>query len=59
MAPSKPKSLLSRGPRNVRLGPLSGLWGQIHLDQRYWVHKRFHKDVAAADQALDQMGTPA
>jgi hypothetical protein len=53
--PSKPKALRVRGPRNVWLGAPTGLWGQINLDQRYWVHKRFHKDVVAADQALQAM----
>jgi hypothetical protein len=52
---SKAKSLLARGPRNVWLGTPTGLWGQIQLDQRYWVHKRFHKDVVAADDALRAM----
>jgi hypothetical protein len=29
---------------------VSGLWGKIELDdKRYWVHKRFHKDIEAAD----------
>jgi hypothetical protein len=37
-------------PRETRLGPVSGLWGKIELGgNRYWVHKRFHSDVAAAD----------
>src|ERR1700722_4856713 len=55
LPPSKPKSLRSRGPRNVVLGPPSGLWAKIQLDQRYWVHRRFQKDVIAADQALQGM----
>src|ERR1700744_2380639 len=50
--PSKPKSLLLRGARAVQFGPQSGLWGQIQLDKRYWVHRRFHKDLAEADAAL-------
>lgn len=54
-APSKPKALRMRGPRAVWLGPVSGLWDHIMLDRRYWVHKRFHKDVMAADQALYAM----
>jgi hypothetical protein len=44
-----------RGPRNVWLGRPSGLWGSIQLDRKYWVHKRFHKDVVAADSALSAM----
>ena len=36
-----------------QMGPLGGLWGQVQLDDvKLHVHKRFHKDVAAADAAL-------
>ncbi len=53
LAPARPKRLRLRAPRQVKLGPCSGLWGQIHIDgTRYWVHKRFHKDIDAADAAL-------
>ena len=51
--PAKPKGLRLRGPRGTHLGPVSGLWGKVQLDERYWVHKRFHKDVRAADNDLD------
>jgi hypothetical protein len=52
---TKPKHVESRLPRGTRLGPLSGLWGKMELEgQKYWVHKRFHKDVAAADAELGQ-----
>jgi len=51
-----PQSVHLRGPRNVVLGTPTGIWGKIHLDTRYWVHKRFHKDVQAADAALVAMG---
>ncbi|AKU17786.1 hypothetical protein [Luteipulveratus mongoliensis] len=57
-----PKSLHLRGSRQVWLGTPTGLWGSIQLDDKYWVHKRFHKDVVAADAALQQMqpgGLPA
>ncbi len=51
MNPAKPRGLQARLPR-TRLGPLSGLWAKIVLDgKRHFVHKRFHKDVAAADAA--------
>lgn len=50
LTPSKPKSLYKRVARQTTLGPLSGLWGKMMVDgERFWVHKRFHKDVAAAD----------
>ena len=56
---SKPKGLEARLPRATQLGPVSGLWGETHaLGKRVWVHKRFHKDIAAADAELGQPGTP-
>jgi hypothetical protein len=34
---------------------MSGLWGQTNaLGKRVWVHKRFQKDVEAADAELAQ-----
>ncbi|CAN5798128.1 hypothetical protein BH23ACT2_BH23ACT2_19990 [soil metagenome] len=36
---------------------MSGLWGQTHaLGQRVWVHKRFHKDLLAADAEMAHFG---
>jgi hypothetical protein len=47
---TKPKSLVGTMPRQTQLGPVSGMWGQLNLlGERHWVHKRFHKDVTAAD----------
>lgn len=44
-------------PRATQIGPMSGLWGQTRaLGQRVWVHKRFHKDIAAADAEIAQIG---
>jgi hypothetical protein len=46
------KSLIARLPRQPMDNP-SGLWGQVNLGgTRYWVHKRFHKDVEAANAAI-------
>jgi hypothetical protein len=46
------KSLIARLPRQLMDNP-SGLWGQVNLGgTRYWVHKRFHKDVEAANAAI-------
>jgi hypothetical protein len=57
--PTKPKSIEARLPRQTQLGPVSGLWGQTNaLGKRVWVHKRFHKDVEAADAELGQPGGP-
>ena len=53
-----PKEVLAVFPRHIRLGPVKGLWAAIHLgDERYWVHKRFHKDVEAADAEIG-VGAP-
>lgn len=39
-------------PRNTRIGPASGLWWRCEtLGDRLFVHKRFHKDIDAADAA--------
>ncbi|RFS83944.1 hypothetical protein D0T12_17250 [Actinomadura spongiicola] len=39
-------------PRDTRIGPPSGLWWRCEtLGERLYVHKRFHKDVNAADGA--------
>lgn len=54
LVPSKPKSLEARLPRDVVIGPLKGIWGQTNAlgQERVWIHKRFHKDVAAADAEI-------
>jgi hypothetical protein len=55
----KPKELIATLPRQTRLGPVSGLWGQMQLmGERHWVHKRFHKDVNAADAAAPTAAPP-
>ncbi len=48
---SKPKGVELAGP-HVRLGPVKGLWAPIHLGDKLYVHKRFHKDVEEYDAAL-------
>jgi hypothetical protein len=46
----KPTSLVGTLPRQTQLGPVSGRWDQVNLlGERYWVHKRFHQAVTAAD----------
>lgn len=48
---ARPQSLAGTLPRRTQLGPVSGRWGEISLlGQRHWVHKRFHRDIAAADE---------
>lgn len=48
------KSVLARLPRQTRLGPAGGaMWAKVHVaGQRLWIHRRFFKDVAAADAPL-------
>lgn len=55
--PAKPRGVYKRLPRQTLLGPVSGLWAQTTLDgERFWINKRFHKDVLAADTQLGQLG---
>jgi hypothetical protein len=52
---STPKHIEGRFPRSMQFGPMTGLWGKMEIDgRRFYVHKRFHKDVAAADAELGQ-----
>ena len=48
--PSKPKELVARLPKSTKIGPVSGVWAKVQLQgEKYYIHKRFHKDVEAAD----------
>ncbi len=48
---ASPRRLAGTMPRQTRLGPVSGRWGQVGiLGERHWVHKRFHDQIAAADR---------
>ncbi len=52
---SFPKSLIERLPRTTRLGPPSGaLWSKVNLpgEKTTWIHRRFYRDVEAADGLL-------
>lgn len=49
---SRPQSLQARLPRQPMDEP-SGLWARLNLGgTRYWLHRRFHKDVRAANAAI-------
>jgi ligand-binding sensor domain-containing protein len=49
---TEPKELLRNLPRNTQLGPATGLWYKTDvLGERLYIHKRFHKDIEAADAA--------
>lgn len=58
-----PKELVARLPRQTRLGPVNAkLWAKLDLaGQRVWVHRRFFKEVQAADEPLlaPPSGAPA
>jgi hypothetical protein len=44
--------IVSEAPRGTRIGPATGIWYKTQaLGERLYIHKRFHKDVAAADAA--------
>ncbi len=47
--------VLFQFPRNTRIGPAHGLWYRCDtLGEQLHIHKRFHKDVVAADAMLAQ-----
>ncbi|WP_129664604.1 hypothetical protein [Phytoactinopolyspora endophytica] len=54
--PKKSDAVEARVPRHTRIGPLSGLWASTSNlgPKRLWIHKRFHKDVDAADAARER-----
>ena len=58
--PSNVEEIAATLPRETRIGPVSGLWAGIEMGgTRYWVHKRFQKDVEEADAALPTSAAPA
>ncbi|MGE0880782.1 MAG: hypothetical protein AB7L13_20390 [Acidimicrobiia bacterium] len=47
------KKVINAVPRATRLGPPTGLWYKTAaLGETIYVHKRFHKDIEAADAAI-------
>jgi hypothetical protein len=51
---TNPLELLARLPRATQIGPLSGrVWMKTTLNgETVWIHRRFKKDVEAADAPL-------
>jgi len=50
MRMGKPKSVIRELPRNTRIGPTKGLWWKCtSLGEKFYIHRRFHKDVETAD----------
>ena len=53
MAVTPVKEAVAEFPRATRIGPASGLWFKCEaLGETLYIHKRFHKDIAAADALL-------
>jgi len=55
---SKPNAVLMRLPRQTFIGPLEGkLWAKTTFTGKaMYIHRMYHKDVAAADAAAAQGG---
>ena len=52
-SPTNPKELVARLPKSGPVGPPVGkVFGKLMLnDERHWVHRRFFKDIEAANAA--------
>ncbi|HUJ06696.1 MAG TPA: hypothetical protein VLX31_11360 [Streptosporangiaceae bacterium] len=49
---SRARGVVAELPRSTRLGPPTGLWHVIPVgDEKLRVHRRFFKDIEAADSA--------
>jgi hypothetical protein len=52
---NRPTRFRLRHSRDFHFGPMSKAWGKFVLDDtNYWVPRKFHSEVAAADAALTQ-----
>jgi hypothetical protein len=50
MSMKRARGVLAELPRSTRLGPASGMWHVIALnDEKLHVHRRFFKDIEIAD----------
>jgi hypothetical protein len=53
---SRPNAFKGRFPRQP-FGDPSGIWGRVEVGgTRYWVHRRYHKDIREGNAAI--LGTP-
>lgn len=53
MSMKKARGIVTELPRSTRLGPGTGVWHQIPAGtEKLRVHRRFYKDIEAADSAL-------
>ncbi|MBN2112955.1 MAG: hypothetical protein JW785_02375 [Acidimicrobiia bacterium] len=56
---TKPKAMIRALSRSTRIGPTQGLWYvTTNLGETLRVHKRFHRDIEAADAAAGAAGPP-
>jgi hypothetical protein len=47
---SKARGVVDILPRGISLGPATGIWHSFEPPSgKIWIHRRFYKDVAAAD----------
>jgi hypothetical protein len=53
----KARGVVMELPRSIRLGPATGVWHKIPAgEEKLRVHRRFYKDIDAADAALAGAG---
>jgi hypothetical protein len=53
----KARSVVDILPRATRLGPATGVWHSIQPPSgKLWIHRRFYKDVTAADKMMFPVG---
>jgi hypothetical protein len=51
------RAVIAEMPRATMLGPAKGVWRGIETPAgKVWVHRRFFKDIAAADLAVAPVG---
>ncbi|GAA4324082.1 hypothetical protein ACFQY7_16415 [Actinomadura luteofluorescens] len=46
---------VQRLPRDFRFGEPNGLYHRIELDRTYKVHRQYHPEITAADEAFREM----
>jgi hypothetical protein len=52
--PKALRALLARLPRQMQLGPVRGAWSRVRVGpEELWVSRPFHRQVTAADEALN------
>ena len=50
------RGVVTELPRSTRLGPGTGVWHRVQVGrEKLRIHRRFYKDIQAADSALAQV----